>query len=150
MAHTLITGLSGTGKSTLLAELARRGHQTVDTDYGGWVAPSGRRDENRMSALLECERNVVVSGTGENQGRFYDRFDQVVLLSAPVDVLITRVSTRTNSPYGRTAEDQAEIRKYVVEVEPLLRGGASLELDGQWPIGELADAVEQLLVGPPD
>ncbi len=147
MAHTLITGMSGTGKSTLLAELARRGHQIVDTDYGGWVTPSGMWDEPRMSALLERERNVVVSGTVENQGRFYDRFDHVVLLTAPVDVLIARVSTRTNNPYGRTEEDQAEIRKYVVEVEPLLRRGASVELDGQRPIGELADAVEQLLAG---
>jgi len=150
MARTLVTGMSGTGKSTLLAELARRGHQTVDTDYGGWVTPSGMWDEDRMSALLNCERNVVVSGTVENQGGFYDRFEHVVLLTAPVDVLITRVSTRTNNPYGRTAEDQADIRKYVVEVEPLLRRGASLELDGQRPIAELADAVEDLLAGPPD
>jgi len=150
MARTLVTGMSGAGKSTLLAELARRGHQTVDTDYGGWMTPSGMWDENRMSALLEHERDVVVSGTVENQGRFYDRFEHVVLLTAPVDVLITRVSTRTNNPYGRTAEDQADIRKYVVEVEPLLRRGASLELDGQRPIAELADAVEELIAGPPD
>lgn len=114
------------------------------------MTPSGMWDENRMSALLEHERDVVVSGTVENQGRFYDRFEHVVLLTAPVDVLITRVSTRTNNPYGRTAEDQADIRKYVVEVEPLLRRGASLELDGQRPIAELADALEELLAGPPD
>jgi len=127
MARTLVTGMSGAGKSTLLAELARRGHQTVDTDYGGWMTPSGMWDENRMSALLEHERRVFVSGTVENQGRFYDRFEHVVLLTAPVDVLVTRVSTRTNNPYGRTAEDRADIRKYVVEVEPLLRRGASLD-----------------------
>jgi predicted ATPase len=32
VARILITGMSGTGKSTLLAELGRRGHRTVDTD----------------------------------------------------------------------------------------------------------------------
>jgi len=76
---------------------------------------------------------VIVSGTVENQGRFYDRFEHVVLISAPIDVLIERVSRRTNNPYGRTAEQQAEIAQYVESVEPLLRRGAPLELDGGRP-----------------
>lgn len=33
MTHTLLTGMSGTGKTTLLEELARRSHHTIDTDY---------------------------------------------------------------------------------------------------------------------
>jgi hypothetical protein len=39
-----------------------------------------------MNELLS-RHTVVVSGTVENQGRFYDRFEHVVLLSAPVQVL---------------------------------------------------------------
>jgi predicted ATPase len=37
MTRVLLTGMSGAGKSTVLAELAGRGHQVVDTDYGGWT-----------------------------------------------------------------------------------------------------------------
>ncbi|QEW03621.1 AAA family ATPase [Microbacterium lushaniae] len=144
MTRILVTGMSGAGKSTLLAELARRGRLTVDTDYDGWELPSGLWDEHRMSELLERHDDVVVAGTVENQGRFYDRFDHVVLLSAPVNVLIERVATRTNNPYGCTAEQQTEIRRYVTEVEPLLRRGASIELDGRRGIEELADAIEAL------
>ncbi len=33
-------------------------------------------------------------------------------------------------------------------VEPLLRRGASLELDGRLPVAELADAVERLVTTP--
>jgi broad-specificity NMP kinase len=33
--RVLITGMSGTGKSTVSAELAARGYKAVDTDYGG-------------------------------------------------------------------------------------------------------------------
>ena len=36
VAIVLVTGMSGTGKSTVLAELARRGHAVVDTDERGW------------------------------------------------------------------------------------------------------------------
>ena len=86
----------------------------------------------------------MVSGTVANQGLFYDRFEHVVLLSAPVEVLIERVATRSNNPYGSLAEHQDEIRRYVAEVEPLLRRGATVELDGRRPPTELADAVGEL------
>lgn len=145
MPRVLVTGMSGAGKTTLLAELARRGHLTVDTDYGGWELPDGTWDEQRMDRLLADHADVVVSGTVDNQGRFYDRFQHVVLLSAPLDVLVERVSTRSGNPYGRTAAQQAEIARYLHTVEPLLRRGASLELDGRRPVGELADVVEGLL-----
>ena len=144
MPRILVTGMSGAGKSTLLTELARRGHPTVDTDYDGWVLSGGVWDEQRMSDLLDAYGHVVVSGAVENQRRFYDRFEHVVLLSAPVEVLIDRIATRTNNPYGRSAEQQADVRRFVVEVEPLLRRGATTELDGRRPIAELADAVEAL------
>ncbi len=147
MARVLVTGMSGAGKSTLLDEMSRRGYEAVDTDHDGWTLPDGTWDEPRMTALLAGQAEIVVSGTVDNQGRFYDRFNHVVLLSAPLDVLLYRVATRSNNPYGRKAEHQAEIERNVAEVEPLLRRGATLELDGQRPVGELADIVEGLLAG---
>lgn len=100
-----------------------------------------------MTELLDRNDDIVVSGTVENQGRFRDRFDHVILLSAPVDLLIERVSSRTTNPYGRSPEQQDEIRRFVTEVEPLLRRSATLELDGRRPVAELADTVEALLAG---
>jgi shikimate kinase len=145
MARVLITGMSGAGKSTLLRELARRGHRTVDTDYDGWTdGAGGPWDEDRMARLLADHDDVVVSGTTDNQGSFYDRFEHVVLLSAPVETLLDRVARRTDNPYGRTAADQEEIRRLTTEVEPLLRQTADVELDGRRPVDALADAVEAL------
>jgi shikimate kinase len=149
MARVLVTGMSGVGKTTVLEELRRRGHTTVDTDYDGWELPNGMWDEQRMDQLLAFNRDVVVSGTVENQGRLYDRFEHVVLLSAPLHVLVERVSTRTNNPYGTTPEQRAEIAQYLDTVEPLLRRGATLELDGQRPASELADAIEDLVTRTP-
>ncbi|WP_246670005.1 ATP-binding protein [Arthrobacter zhaoguopingii] len=98
-----------------------------------------------MAAYLASNSSVVISGTVENQGRFYNRFEAVVLLSAPVEVLIERVSTRTSNPYGNVETEQSVIRQQVLDVEPLLRQGATLELDGRRPLSELADAVERLM-----
>lgn len=143
MARVLVTGMSGTGKSTLLAELSRRGHHCIDTDYDGWVLPSLLWDVDRMTELLASHPHLVVSGTVANQGSF--AFDSVVLLSAPLDVLLSRVAARTNNPYGRTPADQDLIRQHVAEVEPLLRASATVELDARRTVEELADAVERLL-----
>lgn len=72
------------------------------SDSYGWTLADGRWDAARMSGLLGRELDVVVAGTVDNQGDFYDCFDHVVLLSAPLDILIERVSSRTTNPYGRT------------------------------------------------
>jgi shikimate kinase len=145
MSRVLVTGMSGVGKTTLLHELSRRGYRTIDTDDDGWGLPDGTWDEPRMSALLASDSSLVASGTVENQGRFYDRFDVVVLRSTPVEVLIERVSLRMNNPNGNSEAEQSAIRQYVLNVEPLVRNGATLGLDGRRPVPELADEVEGLI-----
>jgi dephospho-CoA kinase len=141
----LVTGMSGVGKSTLLAGLARRGHRVVDTDYDGWVLDDGRWDELRMHELLAHAGTVVVSGTVENQGQFYGCFDHVVLLSAPLRTLLDRVMKRTSNPYGKRAEERAQIAHNLETVEPLLRRTATLELDGRAEPDSLVAAVEMLI-----
>ena len=122
---------------------------TVDTDYDGWELPDGTWDEQRMRQLLASNIDVIVSGTVANQDLFYGQFEHVVLLSAPLHVLLDRVSTRRNNPYGKTPDQQADIAQYVDTVEPLLRRGATLELDAQRPATDLADVVEDLVTRTP-
>jgi shikimate kinase len=90
----------------------------------------------------------VVTGTAENQVRFYGFFEHVVLLSAPLDILLQRLRNRTNNPYGKSASEAAEVARYVETVEPLLRHGATIELDGRRPLPEVADAIERLVSAP--
>ncbi len=88
MTAILITGMSGVGKSTVLTELAKRGHETVDTDHGDWIHVVGGEPlwrEELIDSLLDRPRAgpLFVQGTVANQVRFYPRFDAVVLLTAP-------------------------------------------------------------------
>ncbi len=145
MSRVLLTGMSGAGKSTVLAAVADRGFRTVDTDYDGWQQPGSRWDEPRMTRLLAEHQTIAVAGTAENQGLFSDRFEHVVYLLAPLPVLLDRVTVRTGNPYGKAPEQRAEIAVYVAEVEPLIRRTATAELDATLSVTVLADMVEQLL-----
>ena len=104
--------MSGTGKSTALAELERRGFRIVETDLPGWSewrpASGGEAGEwlwreDRIAELLAAAAGptLYVSGCVSNQGTFYDRFDAVVLLSAPAGVILQRIETRTTNSYGK-------------------------------------------------
>jgi dephospho-CoA kinase len=149
MAVVFVTGMSGTGKSSALAELARRGHRVVDTDYGGWTDETGPERlwrEDRIAALLDQhdDGTLFISGCVPNQGRFYPRFDAVVLLSAPVDVILERVTTRDTNDYGKTGAERDLIAQDLTAVEPLLRAGATAEIDATAPLDEVADALERI------
>jgi dephospho-CoA kinase len=144
-----ITGMSGAGKSTALAELARRGHRVVDTDYGGLSAETTDGQvwlEDRIAAVLDghTEGALFLAGCVPNQGVFYPRFDAVVLLSAPPEVMLARVAARHTNPFGRTDEQRRRIAADTAEIEPLLRATATLEIDTRRPPSEVADALESL------
>lgn len=143
-----MTGMSGTGKSSALERLRLLGFRTLDTDEDGWTewseADGGYvwREELVAELLTDDEGpSLYVSGTVSNQGRFYDHFDAVVLLSAPADVLLSRIETRTTNPYGKTAAQRELILRDLAETEPLLRRTCTHEIDAAQP---LADVVRQL------
>lgn len=154
MVAVLVTGMSGTGKSAALAELARRGLAVADTDRDGlgverWCAEDRRGeqvwDEDRVDELLAGHEGsrpgepLFVGGCVSNQGRFYPRFGAVVLLSAPTDVLLERLATRATNSFGRSSADLERVLADLAAVEPLLRAGAHAEIDTRAPVGEVAD-----------
>ncbi len=141
--------MSGTGKSTALRELERRGFEVVDTDEPPWSEWSDEHGgyvwrEDLVTGLLARDNGptLYVSGTVSNQGRFYSRFDAVVLLSAPAAVLLRRLESRTTNDYGKTGEQRELILSHLAEVEPLLRASCTHEIDARQPI---ADVVAQLI-----
>jgi hypothetical protein len=149
MAKVLVTGMSGTGKSSALTELRRRGYHVVDTDDPGWTEwvevphEVGGGEwlwvEDRMAALLGRDHGptLFVQGCVRNQGKFYDRFDAVVLLSAPAQVILDRVATRATNDYGKVMRERELILHHLETVEPLLRAGCTHELDASRPLDEV-------------
>lgn len=143
----LLTGMSGSGKSTLVSALGDRGHRAIDLDDGEWseyrvleageVPPGvepGRdwvwRDE-RVAALLRSTGGapLFLAGCAPNQGRFRSQFDRVVLLTAPVEMTLERLASRSTNPFGKRPEEHARILADKADFEPMLRATADLVVD---------------------
>lgn len=161
MKRVLLTGMSGTGKSTIICELAARGFKAVDLDtdeFSEWVSvdpglskyelPAPNRDwvwrEDRVQELLALKDTDVlfVSGCAENMKRFLPQFDKVVLLSAPADVIVERLHSRRNNQFGKHPEEVAQTMAMLQNVEPLLRMVANVEIDTN---SELSDVVDKVI-----
>jgi len=68
MKRVLLTGMSGTGKSTVIARLGELGYKVVDTDYGGFTVEvetgTGRERlwrEDRIQEVLSAENAEVLA-----------------------------------------------------------------------------------------
>ena len=137
--------MSGTGKSSALRALEARGFAAVDTDEPGWTIWDDEDGgwlwrEDAIADLLDRELPepaLFVSGTVSNQGRFRSRFDAVVLLSAPAEVLLARLEARTTNDYGKAADERDEVLRHLAQVEPLLRASCTHELDARLPLDEV-------------
>lgn len=155
MKNILLTGMSGTGKSTVIAALSARGYRAIDTDTDEWsewvIDDTGTPDwvwrEDRIAELLSSARNepLFLSGCKTNQGKFYPLLAQVILLSAPVDVLMERLATRTTNPYGKDPEELARIMEHVETIEPLLRQTSTAEIDASQPLNDVIEEVLRLI-----
>jgi shikimate kinase len=151
MRRILVTGMSGTGKSSVLEKLRLLGFQTVDTDERDWTEWSEADGgyvwrEERIAELLADDEgpSLYVSGTVSNQDRFYDRFDAVVLMCAPADVLLSRIENRTTNPYGKTAAQRDLVLRHLAEIEPLLRRTCTHEIDATQPLAEVVAQLAEL------
>ena len=127
----------------------------MDTDYGAYseevpCSDPGRWEqlwrEDRIEALLDGHDDEVlfISGCVSNQRKFYPRFDAVVLLTAPANVILERVAHRESNAFGKHDAERDRILDDLAKVEPLLRAGATAEIDTRAPLDEVVDALESI------
>lgn len=164
--RVLITGTSGTGKSTIAAALRNRGHQAIETDYEHYIAywehvTTGQRvlmpepiptdwfathhwkwDADTLGAVLErFEGTVFVCGDSRNKADAFELFDKMFVLRLDDAALIERLTRRTNNPYGKAPEEREwAVADNAATVDQLVRAGATV-IDAALPVDNLVDNI---------
>jgi shikimate kinase len=161
MKRVLITGMSGTGKSAVVRELAARGHWAVDLDTPEWsqwvdvdasdrLTPWQGRDwvwrEDRVRALLsgDNEGTLFISGCAENMKRLFPLIDTIILLSAPIATIMKRLEARSSDGYGDTDQERQKVGELIATIEPMLRESASHQIDTRRPVQATVDEILKL------
>jgi shikimate kinase len=158
MKRVLITGMSGTGKSSVIQELAARGYRAYDLDTPEWsqwvdaaasdaLTPAEGKDwvwrEDRVRRLLvtPADGMLFISGCAENMQSLFPLIDTVILLSAPVETIMERLTARSPGGYGGTAEERRKVGELISTIEPLLREAAHHEIDTRGPVPATVDEI---------
>ncbi|MFT4132928.1 AAA family ATPase [Labrys sp. (in: a-proteobacteria)] len=158
MKRILITGMSGTGKTSVIRELLARGHQAHDLDTPEWshwvpAAPGdnltpGQGEDwvwqlDKVEGLLSRSPPgpFFVSGCAENMAEVFPLIDAIVLLSAPLPTIMARLAARTGWGYGHAEEERRKVAELIMAVEPLLRRSADFEIDTRQSVQATVDAL---------
>jgi shikimate kinase len=164
MKRFLITGMSGTGKSAVIQELASRGYPAHDLDTPEWsewidaalsddLTPVQGKDwvwrESRVRELLSGSEGgtLFVSGCAANMARLFPLIDCIILLSAPVETIVARLGARSPGGYGHGADERRKVVELIATVEPLLRKSAHQEIDTRKPVRATVDAILKISRG---
>lgn len=162
-----VTGLSGTGKSSVCQALIAQGHSASDADRDGfsrWVdreteepvedpphpVPSGwlerfawEIDVERVRALAAEPRtkSIFLCGSVENELDVWEYFDRVVCLVIDDETTRRRLAGRTTNAFGKNPEELAAVLGWNRVVAAKYRELGASVVDATRPLDVVVRAV---------
>lgn len=164
MKKYYITGVSGTGKSTLTEEFRKRGFNSVDLDSGfcKWKnietgkdadvnekIQQGFYDENDWYCDLEKIREfldqqkeaVFVFGACANQGSFLSSFDKIFLLKCSPEIFSKRIDLRTDNDYGKLLQEKENELLWFEEFNDNMLKEGAIVINAENSLVQVADEI---------
>jgi thymidylate kinase len=161
----LITGVAGSGKSSVARELRKRGLAAYDTEVGfsyhidkrtgeraaypahptvEWYDAHERVfDEKVLGNLFKKHANedIFICSITANQKKFYPAFAKIFLLTAPDEVLVQRIEERTDNHFGKHPLELQRIISRHQAFDDELKTAGAVVIDSTQPMDEVVDQI---------
>jgi len=172
MGAYFITGEAGTGKSSLAAELQKRGYLAYDGDgtpsltyhtdrttgqpitekLAHYAETDWVWDATKLRELLDTPNNVFLTGATSNQREFYALFAKIFILTIDAKTLTQRLQNRRSGDYGMHPEELKEIlRTFEGWTRRTIVEDGAIPKDATQPLAKVADEIlahiQELLAG---
>jgi len=158
-----ITGLSGTGKTSIVEALSKKGIRAVDIDddlchwenkhtseHTEWHP--GKDDEWHETHTWLCDtedlkkrlggaEHVVVVGLADNQNDYLSLFDKVFVLHCRPEVFLARIQTRTNNDFGKLPPEQRKLLNWERTFETEMVQKGAVPLDAERPLEKVVEDI---------
>ena len=164
-----ITGVSGTGKTTLAKELNKKGIATYSIDEVDglcyWVNKTDGHivnyeatlnkefidshkwvcDVEQLKKLINTADPIIILGLAENQEEFINLFNKVLLLQCPPEVFLQRIMERKDNDFGKDPSAQEFIKSSYQEFETKLLEHGAISIDANRPINDVLQSILSFL-----
>lgn len=142
----LISGLPGTGKTSVCLELKNRGYKAIDADRtlavknnAGWV---WEIDKFESATNVVDSDFIFVCGSAKNRDDFMDRFEKIFILNVDDETMKYRLKNRTNNNFGKDPQVLARQIANNSGVKSYSEKRGRIVIDATNP---LSDAVDQII-----
>lgn len=140
----LISGLPGTGKTSVCAELQSRGCKAIDADriFGYQQKNDWLWDKEKIERIFnDTSEYVFICGSASNRDKYIPRFNKVFILCVDDQTLQHRLLTRTNNDFGKDRDILARQleRNQGVKEYSIKRG--RLVIDATQPVKKVVDDI---------
>lgn len=166
MKKIFITGISGTGKTTIAHALNTKGIHSISIDEVPGLCvwknkATGEKvdyetelnktfidshdwicDVGILQKLLNVDKEiVVVLGSAANQNEFLSLFDKVLLLQCKPETFIERIMQRKDNDFGKDKSAQDLILSWYQEFENNLLGKGAVPINVEGSIDTVVEAI---------
>lgn len=168
MSLIYITGVPGSGKSTIQKELVQQGYEAHDIDEPRFGGPVNLKTgeptivpplEERNSKWFEehewrVSRNAVeklkaqsidkvifLCGTATTENLIWDLFDKILYLDIDEETLRNRITHRKDNDFGKTANELELILERYTAAKSRIKQLKVVHIDATRPINQIINTI---------